>query len=47
MLSLPGTDAKKLPNISTTQQDQLMADLLAAAAARERAITGASHNNEA
>ena len=47
MLSLPGTDAGKLPNISTTQWDQLMADLLAAAAARDWAITGASHDNRA
>jgi hypothetical protein len=46
-LSLPGTDAGKLPNISPTQLDKLMADLLAAAAACERAITEASHDDGA
>jgi hypothetical protein len=46
-LSLPRTDAEKFPHIANSQQDQLMADLLTAAAARERAITGASHDDGA
>ena len=46
-LSFPRTDAGKFPNITATQRDQLLVDLLAAAASRERAITGASHDDGA
>ena len=46
-LSFPRTDAGKFLNITATQRDQLLVDLLAAAASRERAITGASHNDGA
>ena len=46
-LSFPRADANKFPNITASQRDQLLADLLAAAASRERAITGASHDNGA
>ena len=40
-------DASKFPFFSTAQQDQLLDDLLAAAASREQAITGASHDDGA
>jgi hypothetical protein len=46
-LSFPRTDAGKFPNSTATQRDQLLDDLLAAAASRERAITGASHDDGA
>jgi hypothetical protein len=38
---------KHFKNITTTQQDQLMADFTAAAATREQAVMGATHNNKA
>jgi hypothetical protein len=47
MLPFPQTDARAFQDISAPRQDQLMADLHAAAAARERAITGASQDNGA
>jgi len=47
VLSFSRTDARKFPNITTTQRDQLLDDLLAAAASREQAITGASHDDGA
>jgi hypothetical protein len=46
-LSLSRTDAGKFPNITASQRDQLMADLLTAATSREQAITGASHDDGA
>jgi hypothetical protein len=47
VLSFPQTDAGKFPNITATKRDQLLVDLLAAAASRERAITEASHDDGA
>ena len=42
---LSRTDARKFPNITAAQRDQLVADLLAAAASREGAVTGATHDD--
>ena len=44
-LPLSRTDAGKFPNITAAQRDQLVADLVAAAASRERAVTGATQDN--
>ncbi len=44
-LLFPRTDAGKFLNITTTQRDQFLVDLLAAAASCEQAITEASHDD--
>ncbi len=45
--SFPLADAQTFCYITDPQRDQLMADLAAAAAAHERAITGVTHDNAA
>jgi hypothetical protein len=44
---LPKSDAEPFQDITDTQQDQLLADLTAAAIARERAVTGGTHDVKA
>ncbi len=45
--SFPQTDSKAFQNISATKQDQLMADFIVAVTTRERAVTGATHDDQA
>jgi hypothetical protein len=47
VLPLPKSDARPYQDITNTQQDQLLADFTAAAIARERAVTGGTHNGKA
>jgi hypothetical protein len=46
-LLLPKSDAEPFQDITDTQQDQLLADLTAAAIAREQVVTGGTHDGEA
>ena len=47
ILLVPQSDAKPFRNITITQQDQLLADITAAAIAQEHAVTGGTHNGKA
>jgi len=46
-LPFPKPDASPFRDITATQRDQLLADIAAAAIARERAVTGGTHDGEA
>ena len=46
-LPFPKSDARPFQDITTPQRDQLLADITAAAIARERAVTGGTHDSEA
>ncbi len=47
VLPLPKSDAEPFQDITDTQQNQLLADLTAAAIAREQAVTGGTHDGKA